>query len=228
MSDHPHHVFHVATERDEAEAAVDRTYNEALVEAIDFIHEGDTSIEARVAELYCDTNLPVSLLCEAYYNDALYAASRASGFASKLVSMRSLIEIPPPCNSCGQAMKPTGRHRGSYKCFKCESLARTAQREVDEAEWNRQIEEHDAEKSAQLQHLKSIPYIQYLRTDHWQFQRKRALGFAKYRCQLCDSGDHLHVHHRTYERRGEEYLRDLLVLCQDCHRKHHDICAADA
>jgi len=31
----------------------------------------------------------------------------------------------------------------------------------------------------------------------------------------------LHVHHKTYERRGEERTSDLVAICLDCHGKEH-------
>lgn len=97
-------------------------------------------------------------------------------------------------------------------------------------------EEYDLEKQAssvkwaeqqelRRQHLimlKTMPYAEYLKTEHWQETRRQALKSARYRCHLCNSNGELHVHHRTYERRGEEYMKDLIVLCANCHAKFHD------
>lgn len=71
--------------------------------------------------------------------------------------------------------------------------------------------------------LKHIPYREYLKTAHWEETRKKALDRARHRCQACNSPDDLHVHHRTYERRGEERDDDLTVLCRSCHSRVHDI-----
>jgi len=58
----------------------------------------------------------------------------------------------------------------------------------------------------------------YMQTDHWQSVRWRALTWADHRCQLCNSdAEPLHVHHRTYERLGQETGADLVVLCERCH-----------
>ena len=43
------------------------------------------------------------------------------------------------------------------------------------------------------------------------------------RCQLCNTGGSLQVHHRTYQRRGYERLDDLTVLCRKCHERQHGI-----
>jgi len=62
-------------------------------------------------------------------------------------------------------------------------------------------------------------YNNYLRSKEWKEKRKVALDRAHHRCQLCNSPKFLEVHHRTYERFGDELPEDLTVLCQDCHRK---------
>ena len=76
------------------------------------------------------------------------------------------------------------------------------------------------------QRLRQMPYDEYLQTEHWrQHLRPYALKLAGGRCQLCNGGGELHVHHRTYERRGYEDIKDVIVLCKKCHEKHHDITA---
>lgn len=78
---------------------------------------------------------------------------------------------------------------------------------------------------ADLHVLYSMPYAAYLRTDAWKRRRERHLRWAGHRCQVCNapSGEAvLHVHHRTYERRGAESASDLIVLCGDCHKLFHD------
>lgn len=82
----------------------------------------------------------------------------------------------------------------------------------------------DAERLARAKHrsdLRTMPYHQYLQTPEWQATRKQRLQVARYRCQVCNSNGLLNVHHRTYERRGEERAGDLVVLCDDCHGIFH-------
>ena len=79
-----------------------------------------------------------------------------------------------------------------------------------------------------LHELQTMPYEQYLLTPEWQERRQLMLERAGHRCQICNSSSDLQVHHRTYERRGNENLGDattagdLTVLCQSCHEKFHD------
>jgi hypothetical protein len=74
---------------------------------------------------------------------------------------------------------------------------------------------------ARLQALKTMPYQEYLQTPEWKAKREAALKRAWYCCQVCnDNKTPLHVHHRTYERRGHEQPEDLFVLCESCHARY--------
>lgn len=67
-------------------------------------------------------------------------------------------------------------------------------------------------------------YKDYLKTYDWNETRKIVLKEANYKCQLCGAKNvKLNVHHNTYENIGNEYREDLVVLCDDCHKKFHDI-----
>lgn len=72
-----------------------------------------------------------------------------------------------------------------------------------------------------VQQLRALPYPIYLLTEHWQAVRDRALIAAGYRCQRCERGDHLDVHHKSYARLGEEPSEDVWVLCRSCHLAEH-------
>ena len=69
--------------------------------------------------------------------------------------------------------------------------------------------------------LQFMTYAEYLQTDHWRETRAAALECAGGRCALCDrTGLPLDVHHRTYQRIGEELPEDLAVLHNDCHEAY--------
>jgi 5-methylcytosine-specific restriction endonuclease McrA len=70
--------------------------------------------------------------------------------------------------------------------------------------------------------MKPAGYDNYLRSEHWQQVREDALSRARRRCQVCNSPDELHVHHRTYERLGFERAGDVTVLCRGCHKLFHE------
>lgn len=77
---------------------------------------------------------------------------------------------------------------------------------------------------AEIQELKDMPYQQFLNTFYWKTIRNYIFYKRGTKCHLCPSTQYLQVHHRTYEHRGFEisYLEDLIVLCRDCHARHHD------
>lgn len=68
----------------------------------------------------------------------------------------------------------------------------------------------------------SREYRDYIKSPAWK--RKRALYFESTRigrCQGCGDKEKLHVHHKTYERLGNEDLADLVAVCQTCHTLIH-------
>lgn len=69
---------------------------------------------------------------------------------------------------------------------------------------------------------RKLEYAEYLKTDHWQEMRAKALERAGYKCQLCSSEEMLQVHHNTYKNIGNEKLTDLVVLCRGCHSRFHN------
>lgn len=70
------------------------------------------------------------------------------------------------------------------------------------------------------------------RPEHWRSIRQQAIERDGNQCRLCSARDGeflgdwgavcLEVHHRTYERFGNELLDDVTTLCQQCHRQHTD------
>ena len=68
----------------------------------------------------------------------------------------------------------------------------------------------------------NMSYSAYLRTEHWNKKRKKALHYFGYRCCECGAEDVvLHVHHMHYNDLFREKLEDLRVLCVDCHDHKH-------
>src|ERR1700722_9061617 len=72
----------------------------------------------------------------------------------------------------------------------------------------------------------------YLFSSHWREFRESALTAQRARlgrnvCERCPqdanekAAELLHIHHRTYERLGEERFEDVEILCRECHDKEH-------
>lgn len=113
--------------------------------------------------------------------------------------------------------RKTKRVRREYLCPECAEKKETERKE-SAAEWD----SHHQQLQERTRLLATMPYRDYLQTPEWQQRRSYKLRRAGYKCELCNSSGRLHVHHRTYENRGNEDLRDLIVLCEPCHQKFHD------
>ena len=142
-----------------------------------------------------------------------------------------------PCVSCKQLAYITATSREEMRgqrptsvftrCDECEER----RKEQHEA-WLAQLSEEAGETKTDgrekiaigptVEELRAMPYSDYLRSEHWQQIRLGALRRAGYRCQVCNSDDPLHVHHRTYVRRGQERDLDLIALCAACHGAFHE------
>jgi len=69
-----------------------------------------------------------------------------------------------------------------------------------------------------------IEYTEYLLSPEWEEIKKQMKARYGNKCELCGSTQDLEVHHLHYRNLGHEDLRDLLLLCHDCHinRIHYD------
>lgn len=104
---------------------------------------------------------------------------------------------------------------GSRLCDECKAEIDTKSKMA--------FSQHIQARRNEIERLRSMPYGDYLKTDHWQDVRRRALKRSGFRCQLCNaSKTALHVHHRTYQNRGDERNTDVIVLCAGCHSTFHD------
>jgi hypothetical protein len=64
----------------------------------------------------------------------------------------------------------------------------------------------------------TVNYLDYLQSIEWLQLCARALEYYGNRCAICNSPDNLQVHHRTYERLGQELITDVTILCDECHK----------
>ncbi len=60
-------------------------------------------------------------------------------------------------------------------------------------------------------------YDQHLRSNKWRDLRNRVMGRSGGWCERCAGNPADHIHHRTYERLGNEDLDDLQAVCARCH-----------
>jgi hypothetical protein len=65
-------------------------------------------------------------------------------------------------------------------------------------------------------------YIEYIRSREWHERAAIAKAAVKFSCQMCGCDWRpVEVHHIRYDHLGHEPASDLLVLCEECHGRHH-------
>lgn len=167
---------------------------------------------SEVSQFYWCSEINVSEISDAYFS-----GRHASTF---IAEVGPAMLNGPVCRECGgpihvfSRQDAIGHIKGRFsRCRVC----RERDRSFDRARWD---EEH-REAELRRKQLQSMPYREYLQTDEWKGKREQALRRARYCCQLCSAGGQLHVHHRTYIRRGAEPYSDLIVLCRECHEVFH-------
>ena len=72
-----------------------------------------------------------------------------------------------------------------------------------------------------LKKFNGMAYVDYLNTEHWKHFRDQVFVFYNRECQVCKSKTNLNVHHKTYDNRGRETFNDIILLCNECHKKIH-------
>lgn len=64
-------------------------------------------------------------------------------------------------------------------------------------------------------------YLKYINSDNWWKIRNARVEFDNFKCQHCGFKYELQVHHKTYDRLGDECLDDMVTLCPRCHNDEH-------
>lgn len=63
-------------------------------------------------------------------------------------------------------------------------------------------------------------YDSYLKSSHWRRVKANYRLRREWVC-ICGTTLGLQLHHKTYERIGNEHFNDLVPLCQECHTAIH-------
>ena len=147
--------------------------------------------------------------------ESIPLAVTGKSFASGLLTI-----IPKrhaaPCKGCDNTIMRNSRSAAvpdfCPDCIKRFHAQRNAESDARVEQWK-----------ARRELLRTMPYREYLATPEWHETRMARLKSARFSCQVCNASRvRLNVHHRTYERRGNELAGDLIVLCEDCHSLFHE------
>lgn len=171
-------------------------------------------------------DIKLSVLNKIYWCYPQLQAQDIFGHLGKQISKLSKDIVVPVydtgliCCDCGEMLKITSRT--AYKILKSNLNNRCKVCEKKRDVERKKFWDLDKSLNAQrIKELKLLPYKEYLSSQHWQSLRKSMLRRSHYKCQLCNEGGILDVHHRTYENKGDEDYSDLIVLCRNCHSKFH-------
>lgn len=206
----------------------------ALTQAQEYLHTTLCDLTHQIGE---NTELANAVINYLYWRvERVPSACIAEAFHLKV---HQVLEVAGPvgcmctCTSCGQPFEFTLSSRTAFHQWLKEMggpdkweyhLPKTCEecKAKQSRDYRQQHEERQAALKARLYELKTMPYAEYLQTPEWQARRQQHLKSSGFRCQICNAyGVRLNVHHRTYERRGEEYFKDLITLCETCHTIFH-------
>jgi len=93
-------------------------------------------------------------------------------------------------------------------------------------QWNRQesveweVRRQQADNEFEKRRLQ---YHEYLQSPEWRDLRKRVLERDGYLCQGCLMADASIVHHLTYDHAMNEFLWELVSVCDPCHDRYHGV-----
>ena len=77
-------------------------------------------------------------------------------------------------------------------------------------------------RSKKLKEFGLFSYQQYLDSDEWATRKWIYELENTKRCVFCGSKDRVDLHHRSYDRLGNEADDDLMWLCRTHHQEYHD------
>lgn len=199
------------------EDALEIIVTAAALRCLEALAPGDEdakkAILIAVQNLYWTTDIPATEIRDAY----------APGLRVNAVpTIAGPAKLKIVCHRCGGSLYVASRTSSLREiCSDCQDRETAAK-------WARPIDfcvtdlgEHEP-REGQQPVTAAVAYSDYLQTADWKIRREGALKRAGFSCQVCSGKGELHVHHRTYVRRGNEAAGDLIVLCASCHKLFHE------
>ncbi len=130
-------------------------------------------------------------------------------------------QVRPQCQVCGKLVGNSQKHSSDddkYPMYQ-DHLAADYERRR-ENEYNQILQKHarlQVDKESSFFH----EYNDYLKSDVWRAKRERVLKRAQGICEGCGIQPASQVHHLTYEHKMEEFLFELVAVCDTCHDRLH-------
>jgi len=145
--------------------------------------------------------------------------STVSGYDATPISVR---QLRYQCQDCGELIGSGMKH----------ALARRDTPEVDVGLLKRGLERREQERQAQWRQFQEqraaadrawwSRYNEYLGTSAWSGRRALVLKRANGICEGRMKARATQVHHKTYQHVTNEFLWELVAICDDCHERFHE------
>lgn len=74
-------------------------------------------------------------------------------------------------------------------------------------------------------------YVEHLMSDKWKQTKLTRLLIDDFKCQQCNkpiTAETSHCHHITYQNLGDEGMKDVVSVCQQCHNDIHEFYGKNA
>lgn len=116
-----------------------------------------------------------------------------------------------------------------------DEAAEQAFRDRRHATWTQEIQQRQEERRAEIERQNTERanfaakqdaawwqwYNTYLRSAAWRSIRQRVMDRANGMCEGCAANYATQVHHLTYAHVGNEFLWELVAVCDSCHTRYH-------
>src|SRR5262249_1531184 len=91
---------------------------------------------------------------------------------------------------------------------------------ADQEGWQRQWREKEVRSQAEQDRWHEW-YEEYLQSDDWWDKRNLVMKRANGLCEGCLDAPATQVHHHTYKHAGNEFMWELVAICDECHNRYH-------
>lgn len=136
----------------------------------------------------------------------------------------SHIVVSIKANTSGRKLLQDEKHNMKPSTNWYQEYKKRRKRELRAARaWGKRYKERLLkEQKKQPRQKKTKPkYKEYIASPSWQ--DRKHLYYLKYgkHCLVCQSREHVDLHHTNYSRLGNERDEDLMALCRQCHEAFH-------
>lgn len=140
----------------------------------------------------------------------------------RLITSNGSTQIRRQCVTCGYLLGgPRKRQEGD------DALPLAIQGAYERYEAAREIELNSirqlhARKQFERDNSWFHDYNDYLKSDAWKTKRRLVFARSGGKCEGCGTASATQVHHLTYAHAKQEFLFELVAICDACHSRLHD------